>query len=97
MPPNARFHWDPQKAIENEKKHGLSFELAALVFADPFAKSAQDRFENGEYRWQTIGVIKNVVVVVAHTLEIYADYENIRIISARRANRNERKIYEESQ
>lgn len=87
--------WDPQKAAENERKHQLSFSVAALVFSDPLARSTPDRVENGEQRWQTIGQVNGVVIVVAHTLTIYSDHENIRIISARKAGRSERKSYEE--
>ena len=91
-----QFNWDPQKAIENEKKHRLSFSIATLVFSDPLAKSAQDRIEYGEQRWQTIGQVYGVVIVVAHTLTLNPDHEAIRIISARKADRSERKRYEES-
>ncbi len=44
------FTWDAQKATANVKKHGVSFELAVRIFADPFALSHQDRIENGECR-----------------------------------------------
>ena len=50
-----RFEWDPAKAADNVRKHRVSFETAARAFADPFALSAQDRVENGEWRWQTLG------------------------------------------
>ncbi len=57
----------------------------------------QDRIENGEYRWQTLGLVEgHLLLLVAHT--IYDDkdgIEIIRIISARRANLKERKRYEE--
>ncbi|OTA18723.1 membrane protein [Xenorhabdus beddingii] len=73
----------------------MRFEEAVLVFDDPFHLSMQDCFENGEYRWQTIGTIKGcVVVLVAHTIRFEDDSEVIRIISARKAERNERKRYE---
>ena len=80
----------------------MSFELAELVFDDPRAVSRQDRFENGEMRWQTIGMVGESLLIlqVAHTVEdegeINSDRgEHIRIISARRATRVERKIYEQ--
>lgn len=91
-----QFSWDPRKAAENEKKHRLSFSVAKLVFSDPLARSAPDRIEEGEQRWQTIGQIHGVVIVVAHTLTLNSDHEAIRLISARKADRNERKRYEES-
>jgi uncharacterized DUF497 family protein len=91
------FEWDTQKAEANLKKHRISFELAADVFADPFALTRQDRIENGEYRWQTIGSVDGcLVLLVAHTQQENNDTEIIRIISARRADSKERKYYEQS-
>jgi uncharacterized DUF497 family protein len=92
----ARFEWDPAKAVSNLRKHGVSFETAARVFADPHALVEQDRTEDGEERWQTIGVVEGVVMlVVAHTVREEDKIEVIRIISARRANRREGRRYEE--
>jgi uncharacterized DUF497 family protein len=55
-----------------------------------------DRIENGEERWQTIGVVEGVLtLMVAHTVREQDDIEVIRIISARRGNRRERSRYEE--
>ncbi len=90
------FEWDPNKARTNIEKHGVSFEDAMQVFNDPFALSAQDQIEDGEYRWRTVGLVGGVVVIlVAHTRwgEDEVD-EVIRIISARRAERRERMDYE---
>jgi len=50
------FEWDTKKAESNFRKHGITFEDAAIVFNDPLAISEHDRIENGEYRWQTIGM-----------------------------------------
>jgi uncharacterized DUF497 family protein len=50
-----RFEWDPNKSRANRRKHGVSFETASLVFDDPNHLSVQDRFEEGEERWQTLG------------------------------------------
>ena len=92
----TRFEWDPVKADSNLRKHGVSFPTAARVFADPYALVEQDRIEGGEERWQTIGVVDDVVMLlVAHTLRDEGEVESIRIISARRAERGERKRYEE--
>lgn len=89
------FEWDPHKAQINQHKHGVSFELATRVFADPYAFSHQDRFENGEYRWQTIGMVDGcVILLVAHTIQDTLDGEIIRIISARKATKQEQKLYE---
>lgn len=96
-----RFTWDENKNVTNQSKHdGISFELAAQVFHDPLRLTRQDRIESYEMRWQTIGSVYGVtVLLVAHTVtEEDADgmlVETIRIISARRATRSERKRYEE--
>ncbi|WP_156850793.1 BrnT family toxin [Bartonella refiksaydamii] len=92
-----RFEWDETKAKSNLRKHRVSFEIAARVFADPFAMVKQDRIENGEYRWQTLGLVDGfLLLLVAHTVHDDKDgVEVIRIISARRANLKERKHYEE--
>jgi hypothetical protein len=59
--------------------------------------TTQDRIENGEYRWQSIGLIGDcLILLVAHTVEESDGSEEIRIISARRADSKERKRYEES-
>lgn len=92
-----QFEWDSQKAATNLKKHGVSFELAALAFNDPMQLSIQDRFENGEHRWQTLGMVNGcVLLMVAHTvLDGKTGAEVVRIISARRAVAKERKRYEQ--
>lgn len=91
-----RFEWDADKAASNLQKHHVSFETAARVFADSFAISAQDRIEAGEYRWQTLGIVDGVLLLlVAHTVQDDDGIEVIRIISARRAEPKERKRYEQ--
>jgi len=90
--------WKPAKNRANQKKHGLSFEAAQFVFDDPFHLTRQDRIEGGEMRWQTIGMVDGVaLLLVAHTV---ADDEtgetHIHIISARRATKLERRHYEQN-
>ena len=63
---NLRWLWDADKNRTNKKRHGLSFETAQLVFNDPLAASRRDMYL-GEERWQTVGVIGSVVVLVIHT------------------------------
>lgn len=64
-----RFEWDQAKAKSNLQKHGVTFEDAMSVFADPFALVEQDRTEDGELRWQTLGLIGDIVLLlVAHTV-----------------------------
>jgi len=67
-----------------------------LVFDDPLAVSDHDRIENGERRWQTIGMASGcLLLLVAHTVfDENDEIEVIRIISARRASRMERRRYE---
>jgi uncharacterized protein len=95
-----RFEWDQAKAEINFRKHGVSFEVAARVFLDPFVLIEQDRVESNEYRWQALGTIEGyTVLMVAHTF--YEEDDNgetvevIRIISARKADMRERRRYEE--
>ena len=89
------FEWDERKAATNRRKHGVNFEEAMQVFADPFALSTQDREVAGEARWQTVGMVADVVVLlVAHTVRDEGMDEIVRIISARRAMRKERGFYE---
>ena len=94
----TRFEWDDAKAKTNLVKHHISFETAVLVFVDPFALVEQDRIENGECRWQTIGLVNGYLfLLVAHTVQDDEDgTEVIRIISARRAEPKERKRYEQN-
>ena len=93
----TRTEWDPAKAKINLQKHRVSFETAARVFADPFALTEQDRIENGEQRWRTLGRVEgHLLLLVVHTVhDDEDDTEIIRLISARRADPKERKRYEE--
>lgn len=92
-----RFEWDTAKERINRRKHGVSFEIARHVFDDPDALVEQDRVEDGELRWQTLGAVNGILLLlVAHTVDFGDEepVETIRIISARRANRKERLRYE---
>jgi len=89
-----RFDWDEVKNRRNLEKHKISFETASLVFDDPNARSIQDRVVNGEERWQTVGMVSGLIVLVAHTYRGKGDEELIRIISARKATPAERRAYE---
>lgn len=91
----TEFEWDTNNAKSNLIKHGIRFEEAVLVFDDPYHLSLQDRHENGEFRWQTIGLVHGLIVImVAHTVRFESGDEVIRIISARKADRKERSRYE---
>ncbi len=96
----TRFEWDAAKAATNLRKHGVSFEVAVRAFADPFALTGPERVEHGEQRWQTLGMADGyLLLLVAHTvIELKADnqaIEVVRIISARQADRKERRRYEQ--
>jgi uncharacterized protein len=96
----TRFEWDPAKTVVNLRKHGISFDVAVRVFADPFALTEQLCIEGGELRWQTLGVVQEyLLLLVAHTIrdedEDDRTIEVIRIISARAADRKERRRYEQ--
>lgn len=89
------FEWDEVKNQKNQRKHGISFEVAMLVFDDPLRIEQQERFVDGEERWQTIGMIHGVLLVlVAHTIRLEDDTEIIRLISARDATKAEIRKYE---
>ena len=90
-----RFEWDEEKARNNLAKHGVSFARAKEVFYDPNAIDGPDRIVDGEMRWRTIGRIDFVTILfVAHTHVDDDDEIVIRVISARKADRNERRAYE---
>lgn len=92
-----RFEWDEAKNDANRRKHGLSFETACRVFEDPLILSKPERIVDSEQRWQTIGEIAGVaLVLVAHAVREGQNDEVIRIISARRATRHERKKYQQA-
>ena len=92
------FDWDPVKARQNLQKHGVSFERAARIFLDPFAISIFDeKHTESEDRWITIGSEANeTLLVVVHTFR-NVDTENslVRVISARKATKEEAQQYHE--
>lgn len=92
------FEWDEDKNSKNRTKHGISFQTAALVFADPMQVSIQDRVVGSEERWQTIGQVNGqMLILVAHTiLDEHTNEETIRIISARKVEPKEKKRYEKT-
>ena len=94
-----KYEWDVKKAAINFKKHGISFELGSTVFDDPHHISVLDESSSfNEERWVTLGLASDSYTVVAiHTYFTTTTRSNevIRIISARRATKKERKQYEE--
>lgn len=87
------FEWDPEKAATNLEKHGVSFEEAATVFRDPLSLTFPDPDHSiREDRYIIIGQsIVGLILIVAHTER----GQTLRIISARKATRNEKAFYEE--
>lgn len=86
------FEWDIEKAKSNEQKHGITFDDASTVFADPLSLVIRDPLHSeNEERFTIIGSShKNRILIVVHTERL----DNIRIISARKAAKNERLCYE---
>jgi uncharacterized DUF497 family protein len=86
------FEWDAQKASANERKHGVSFDEAATAFGDPLSVTIPDPdHSEDEDRFILMGsTYRGKILVVVHTDR----GNNIRIISARRATRTERRQYE---
>jgi uncharacterized DUF497 family protein len=92
---SVEFEWDDSKAAENIRNHGVSFAQAALAFRDPFAVEWIDlREDYGEERiillGMLLGMTGNQVLSVVYTERA----ERIRIISARRATKNEQEHYD---
>ena len=88
-----QFEWDDHKARTNLAKHGVSFEEASTVFADPLSITIADpAHSQAEDRFIILGRShRRLLLVVVHT----GRGDKLRLISARRASRNERKQYEE--
>ena len=92
----TKFTWDPEKAARNSREHGVSFEAALEIFADPNVVVLENYHmtDEGEQRYGAIGMTQSLVLL----LVIFVDrsepnLEVIRIISARKAERYESKIY----
>ena len=98
MEVNYNFEWDPIKARDNLDKHNVAFDEAATVFKDSKALSIfdPDHSETGD-RWITMGISeKGRLLIVIHTFqEESEDAVTIRIISSRKATKQETKTYGE--
>ncbi|MBS0182337.1 MAG: BrnT family toxin [Nitrospira sp.] len=86
-----RYEWDEAKNRSNRAKHGLDFADAERVFAGRCVTFVDDRFDYGENRLVSLGTLAGRVVVMAHSPR---GHETTRIISMRKANRREQKIYQ---
>jgi hypothetical protein len=89
----VRFEWDPPKAAANLRAHGVSFVEAVAVFYDDFALTRKDPHSTDEVRFVTLGLsdVGNLLVVVY----TYREPDIIRVISAWKANKRQRQLYEE--
>ena len=86
-----KFEWDQAKNRTNFAKHGLRFEDAERVFSGPCVTFEDDRFDYGEERLISLGLLAGRLVVIAHAPRD----EGTRIISMRKGNRREQKAYQE--
>ena len=86
------FEWDDAKAEANRRKHKISFRAASRVFDDPLVLIVRDGSEDyGEGRFLATGRVDDLLIAVAYTER----GDRIRIISARKANANERRAYDQ--
>lgn len=85
------FEWDMGKALNNQAKHGISFESACDVFFDPFLISLDDEIKNGEVRYTAVGM--TTAWQLLYIIYVWRG-DSIRLISARGATAYERKNYE---
>jgi len=85
-----RIEWDQGKNEANFQKHGLWLDDAWAVFEGPMTIRVDDRKSYGETRYAALGCLENTIVFLVYTIRDDA----VRMISMRRANRRERKIYE---
>jgi uncharacterized DUF497 family protein len=85
-----KYEWDETKSRKNRAKHGLSFEDAEKVFSGPCVTFEDDRFDYGEERLITLGLLAGRLVVIAHAPRD----EATRVISMRKGNRHEQEIYQ---
>ncbi len=84
-----KFEWDDTKRESNLKKHGIDFIDAPRIFSGITLTIRDDRYDYGEERFVTFGILYGRIVAVVHT-----ESENmIRIISVRKATKNEEKEY----
>jgi uncharacterized DUF497 family protein len=94
-----QFEWDEVKAAANLRKHGVAFELASTVFADPRILTVADLEHSGsDERWFSIGCASNgAMLSIAYVWdESSLETTTIRVISARKATRSEIRYYEGS-
>lgn len=88
------YEWDENKNQLNIRKHGVDFQLAKRIFEQPVLTVLDTRNDYGEEREISIGLVDGVLMLtVVHTDR---EYNVVRLISARRATKQERKRYEKN-
>lgn len=86
------FEWDEAKSAANLVKHGVSFSEACLIFEGPVLSRSDDRYAYGERRIISIGCVRAIAVIIV----VHTDRAGVtRLISARRASRRERRLYDD--
>lgn len=99
-----RWKWDPDKDAINRRKHKLPLSIGEVALADPLALSRHDPHPDGD-RWDTLCQAGTVLLYIVHTMPLGprpegwpdGDHTPGRIISARKATRQERKAYEDGE
>jgi uncharacterized protein len=84
-----RFEWDEGKRQSNIRRHGIDFAVVEKVLHDATITFLDDRIDYGETRFLTFGLLNDKVVAITHT----ETDEVIRVISVRKASKNEQKTY----
>jgi uncharacterized DUF497 family protein len=87
----TRWEWDPQKRLDNLRKHGIDFVDAELVDEGPTVVSEDDSLTYGEQRWRALGWLHGVVVVLVFS---QPEPEVTRVISLRKATPYEQRQYQ---
>jgi uncharacterized DUF497 family protein len=90
---SVKVEWDPKKAKRNEKKHGVSFEEAATCFDD--AHGCYFRNDSPSYEDRLILIAMSSRTRVLYVVHAEVGRDSIRIVSARKASRSQRKRYDE--
>ncbi len=86
------FEWDENKRQSNLRKHGIDFVVASKIFENYTVEFEDNRYDYGEDRFVVIGIIGSQILTVVYTTR----NDIIRIISARKSTKEERKIYEQN-
>jgi uncharacterized DUF497 family protein len=89
-----KFVWNELKNRENIRKHGIDFKDAAEIFSCPMLTNIDNRHDYGEERWVGIGFMKGIITVIVYTEN--DDKNIIRLISARKATKNENQRFKET-